>query len=64
MKRDGLQANGWTEIFIYPGYQFKMNMGPLITNFHSGIHTFDVGFRVGWKTIMAAMREAVKDRFL
>ena len=29
-----LQAkSGWTEIFIYPGYQFKM-IDALITNFH------------------------------
>ena len=26
-------GSGWTEIFIYPGYQFKMIDG-LITNFH------------------------------
>ena len=26
-------GSGWTEIFIYPGYRFKMLDG-LITNFH------------------------------
>jgi S-adenosylmethionine:tRNA ribosyltransferase-isomerase len=27
------ESNGWTDIFIYPGYQFKIIDG-LITNFH------------------------------
>ncbi|HBP24763.1 MAG TPA: tRNA preQ1(34) S-adenosylmethionine ribosyltransferase-isomerase QueA, partial [Oribacterium sp.] len=26
-------TSGWTDIFIYPGYQFKC-MDALITNFH------------------------------
>ena len=26
-------ASGWTDIFIYPGYQFKV-VDSLITNFH------------------------------
>ena len=27
------ETSGWTEIFIYPGYQFKV-IDALITNFH------------------------------
>ena len=38
-------GSGWTEIFIYPGYRFKMIDG-LITNFHLPESTLDdAGFR-------------------
>lgn len=34
MKRGIIEeASGWTNIFIYPGYKFKM-VDKLITNFH------------------------------
>ena len=60
-----LQAgSGWTEIFIYPGYHFKMIDG-LITNFHLPESTLLmlVSALVGKEHIMAAYEEAVKERY-
>ena len=54
----------WTEIFIYPGYQFKA-MDGLITNFHlpeSALLMLVSAFSSREK-IMAAYREAVKERY-
>lgn len=60
-----LQAkSGWTEIFIYPGYQFKVIDG-LITNFHLPESTLLmlVSALAGKEHIMAAYSEAVKERY-
>lgn len=60
-----LQAgSGWTEIFIYPGYHFKMIDG-LITNFHLPESTLVmlVSALAGKDHIMAAYEEAVKERY-
>ena len=60
-----LQAkSGWTEIFIYPGYSFKMIDG-LITNFHLPESTLLmlVSALAGKEHIMAAYEEAVKERY-
>ena len=60
-----LQAgSGWTEIFIYPGYHFKMIDG-LITNFHLPESTLLmlVSALAGKEHIMAAYEEAVKERY-
>ena len=60
-----LQAkSGWTEIFIYPGYSFKMIDG-LITNFHLPESTLLmlVSALAGKEQIMAAYEEAVKERY-
>lgn len=60
-----LQAkSGWTEIFIYPGYQFKM-IDALITNFHLPESTLLmlVSALAGKEHIMAAYEEAVKERY-
>ena len=60
-----LQAkSGWTEIFIYPGYQFKM-IDALITNFHLPESTLLmlVSALAGKDHIMAAYEEAVKERY-
>lgn len=60
-----LQAgSGWTEIFIYPGYQFKI-MDGLITNFHLPESTLLmlVSAFAGKEKIMAAYKEAVRDRY-
>ena len=60
-----LQAgSGWTEIFIYPGYHFKMIDG-LITNFHLPESTLLmlVSALAGKEYIMAAYEEAVKERY-
>ena len=57
-------GSGWTEIFIYPGYHFKMIDG-LITNFHLPESTLLmlVSALAGKEHIMAAYEEAVKERY-
>ena len=60
-----LQAkSGWTDIFIYPGYRFKM-MDALITNFHLPESTLLmlVSAFADKKTIMKAYEEAVRERY-
>ena len=60
-----LQAgSGWTEIFIYPGYPFKI-MDGLITNFHLPESTLLmlVSAFAGKEKIMAAYEEAVRERY-
>lgn len=65
-KEDGtLQAcAGWTNIFIYPGYQFKI-LDCLITNFHLPESTLImlVAALAGREEVLAAYREAVKLRY-
>lgn len=58
------EKSGWTEIFIYPGYHFKMIDG-LITNFHLPESTLLmlVSALAGKEHIMAAYEEAVKERY-
>ena len=57
-------GSGWTKIFIYPGYQFKM-IDRLITNFHLPESTLMmlVSALAGKDKIMAAYEEAVKERY-
>ena len=57
-------GSGWTDIFIYPGYSFKMIDG-LITNFHLPESTLLmlVSALAGKEHIMAAYEEAVKERY-
>ena len=54
----------WTEIFIYPGYQFKVIDG-LITNFHLPESTLLmlVSALAGREHILEAYQEAVKERY-
>lgn len=56
--------SGWTDIFIYPGYRFKMIDG-LITNFHLPESTLLmlVSALAGKEKIMHAYEEAVKERY-
>ena len=58
------EKSRWTEIFIYPGYQFKA-MDGLITNFHLPESTLLmlVSAFSSLENIMAAYREAVKERY-
>lgn len=58
------ETSGWTEIFIYPGYQFKC-VDALITNFHLPESTLLmlVSALAGKEHIMAAYEEAVKERY-
>ena len=57
-------VSGWTDIFIYPGYQFKIIDG-LITNFHLPESTLLmlVSAFAGKEHIMAAYEEAVKEKY-
>lgn len=57
-------GSGWTEIFIYPGYRFKMIDG-LITNFHLPESTLLmlVSALAGKESIMHAYEEAVVERY-
>lgn len=55
---------GWTELFIYPGYQFKVIDG-LITNFHlpkSSLLMLVAAF-TGKEKIFQAYEEAIKERY-
>ena len=55
---------GWTNIFIYPGYHFKVLDG-LITNFHLPESTLImlVSALAGREHVLAAYEEAVRERY-
>lgn len=57
-------TNGWTEIFIYPGYQFKI-LDALITNFHLPESTLVmlVSALAGREHVLNAYQEAIKERY-
>ncbi|CVI68158.1 S-adenosylmethionine:tRNA ribosyltransferase-isomerase [Clostridiales bacterium CHKCI001] len=57
-------TSGWTDIFIYPGYSFKI-IDALITNFHLPQSTLLmlVSALAGREHILAAYEEAVKERY-
>lgn len=56
--------SGWTNIFIYPGYEFKV-VDKLITNFHLPESTLImlVSALSGKEKVMNAYNEAVKERY-
>jgi len=56
--------SGWTDIFIYPGYKFKV-VDALITNFHLPESTLImlVSALAGREKIMEAYKTAVKERY-
>ena len=58
------EKSGWTEIFIYPGYQFKVLDG-LITNFHLPESTLImlVSALAGRENVLGAYKEAVEERY-
>ena len=58
------ERSGWTNIFIYPGYRFKVLDG-LITNFHLPQSTLImlVSALAGREHVLAAYREAVEQRY-
>ena len=58
------EKSGWTEIFIYPGYEFKVIDG-LITNFHLPESTLVmlVSALAGRDHIMEAYRQAVEQKY-
>ena len=55
---------GWTDIFIYPGYRFKV-LDALVTNFHLPESTLImlVSALAGREETLAAYEEAVKERY-
>lgn len=58
------ECSGWTDIFIYPGYKFKV-VDALITNFHLPESTLImlVSALAGREFILKAYNEAVKERY-
>lgn len=58
------ECSGWTEIFIYPGYKFKI-LDCLITNFHLPESTLImlVSALAGREHVLAAYEEAIKERY-
>ena len=58
------EKSGWTDIFIYPGYQFKVIDG-LITNFHLPESTLVmlVSALAGREHVLAAYEEAVREKY-
>lgn len=64
--RSGLvkSGKGWTNLFIYPGYKFKI-VEALLTNFHiprSSLVLLVAAF-AGKEKLLAAYREAIKRRY-
>lgn len=57
-------AEGWTGIFIYPGYEFKVT-DAIITNFHLPESTLImlVSAFAGREKILAAYREAIMEKY-
>ena len=57
-------CSGWTEIFIYPGYQFKV-IDALITNFHLPESTLVmlVSALAGREHVLAAYAKVVEERY-
>ena len=55
---------GWTNIFIYPGYRFKV-LDALITNFHLPESTLImlVSALAGREHVLCAYEEAVRERY-
>ncbi len=58
------EQSGWTDIFIYPGYKYKV-IDELITNFHLPESTLImlVSALAGKKNVMNAYNEAVKEKY-
>ena len=57
-------TGGWTNIYIYPGYRFKV-MAALVTNFHLPESTLImlVSALAGREHVLAAYEEAVRERY-
>lgn len=58
------ESEGWTEIFIYPGYEFK-GLDALITNFHLPESTLImlVSALAGRENVLAAYNKAVEEKY-
>lgn len=58
------ETSGWTEIFIYPGYKFKV-LDHLITNFHLPESTLVmlVSALAGREHVLSAYAEAIREQY-
>lgn len=58
------ECSGWTDIFIYPGYQFKI-LDCLLTNFHLPESTLVmlVSALAGREHVLHAYEEAIRERY-
>ena len=58
------ECSGWTEIFIYPGYKFKV-IDCLITNFHLPQSTLVmlVSALAGREAVLNAYKNAVEEKY-
>ena len=58
------ETSGFTDIFIYPGYQFKV-LDSLITNFHLPESTLVmlVSALAGREHVLAAYQQAIEERY-
>ncbi|MDF2676408.1 MAG: queA [Bacillota bacterium] len=58
------EQNGWTDIFIYPGYKFKV-VDSLITNFHLPESTLVmlVSSMAGKENVLNAYKNAVENKY-
>ncbi len=58
------ECSGWTDIFIYPGYKFRI-VDKLITNFHLPESTLImlVSALAGRENVLNAYKEAVKEKY-
>lgn len=59
-----MPGNGWTDIFIYPGYQFRVVEG-MITNFHLPKSTLLmlISAFAGKEKVMRAYEEAIRSEY-
>ena len=64
MHSELLERSGWTNIFIYPGYKFKV-LDALITNFHLPQSTLImlVSALAGREHVLSAYETAVRERY-
>jgi S-adenosylmethionine:tRNA ribosyltransferase-isomerase len=59
------ESEGWSGLFIYPGYEFKLRPDGLLTNFHLPKSTLLmlVSALVGRERLLGAYMEAVSERY-
>jgi S-adenosylmethionine:tRNA ribosyltransferase-isomerase len=57
-------TSGWTDIFIYPGYDFKV-VDAIITNFHLPKSTLImlIAAFAGRETVLKAYEDAISERY-
>lgn len=60
-----VRAEGWSDLFIYPGHEFRLRPDILLTNFHLPQSTLImlVSAYAGREMILAAYAEAVREKY-